>query len=177
MPVPIGLATALGASLALATGVAPPKSVPFDPHTQVDGAILQVIFGERALFRLDDGGQPVMDKVEKGQLAVAHPPGAVVESFVAPGPGLLAAALDGSQETRATSLKVWNHTGKVVEYSAHVLVLQSGVLHPVAVTTCPVPAGGVRTETWPAPIVAVGLTRFKPATAAALARPACKRGK
>ena len=159
--------------------MAPPasKTVPFDPKTQVDGPVLQVIFGERALFRVDDGGLPVLDAVQKGTIAAAHPPGAALESFTAPGPGLLAAALDGSAETHTTVLKVWNHTGQALEYSAHALVLQNQVLHPVAVTPCPVPAGGVRVETWPAPIVAVGLTRFKPASKAALARPACKRGK
>ena len=154
-----------------------PKSVPFEPGTQVDGAILQVMFGDRALFRLDDGGKPVLDTVEKGKLAIAHPAGTVAETYAAPGPGLLAAAVDGSAETKATSLKVWNLTSRPVEYGAVVLVLQGGSLHPVPVPTCPVPAGGVRTETWPAPIVAVGLARFKTASKAALARCAAKKGK
>jgi hypothetical protein len=176
----IGLAAALTLATAAAAAppaAAPPKTVRFDPKTQVDGAVLQVIFGERALFRLDDGGLPVLDSVEKGKLAAAHPPGAVAETYAAPGPDLVAAALDGSAERKASVLKIWNHTGKPLEYSAHVLVLDGETLHPVAVTTCPVPAGGVRTETWPAPIVAVGLARFKPASAAALARPACRKGK
>jgi hypothetical protein len=180
----IGLAAALTLATAAvaAPGTAPPKSAPpktvhFDPKTQVDGAILQVIFGERALFRLDDGGLPVLDSVEKGKLAAAHPPGAVAETYAAPPPGLIAAALDGSAEQKASVLKVWNHTGKPLEFSAHVLVLDGETLHPVAVTLCPIPAGGVRSESWPAPIVAVGLARFKPASAAALARPACHKGK
>ena len=175
----IGLAAALAlaASAAAAPAPAPPKSVPFDPKTQVDGAILQVIFGERAVFRIDDAGLPVLDAVEKGKLAAAHPPGTAKETYAAPGPGLLAAALDGSAEVKASKLKVWNHTGRPIEYTAHVLVLDGEALHPVAVSPCPVPAGGVRTESWPAPIVAVGLTGFKAATAAALARPACRKGK
>jgi hypothetical protein len=154
-----------------------PKSVPFEPKTQVDGPVLQVIFGERALFRLDDGGMPVLDAVEKGKLAIAHPAGTVAETYAAPGPGMLAAAVDGSAETKATTLKVWNRLDHAVEYGAVVLVLQGGSLHPVPVPTCPVPAGGVRTETWPAPIVAVGLARFKTASKAALARCAAKKGK
>jgi hypothetical protein len=172
----IGLAAVASVRAAPPQGAAP-KTVHFDPKTQVDGAILQVIFGERALFRLDDGGLPVLDAVEKGKLAAAHPPGTVSETYAAPAPGLVAAALDGSAEQKASVLKVWNHTGKALEYTAHVLVLDGETLHPVAVATCPVPAGGVRSETWPAPIVAVGLTHFKPASAAALARPACRKGK
>ena len=177
-----GLTAALGlAGSALAQTGPLPKSVPFQPKTQVDNNVLQVLFGERALFRLDDGGKPVLDKVEKGQLAAAHPPGAVTETYGPPGPGLLAAALDGSQEKHATVLKVWNRTSRPVEYQAIALqMLQGDVLRPVPVLTCPVAAGGVRMESWPAPIAAVGMLRFKPASKAALARcarAAAKRGK
>jgi hypothetical protein len=135
------------------------------------------MLGQRALVRLDDGGQPVLDGVEKGQLAVAHPDGAVAESFKPPPKGVIAAALDGSAEKRATSLKIWNGTGHAVEYRAIVLVLHGQSLRAMPVPTCPVAAGHVRLETWPAPIVAVGLSRFKPATKAALAQPACNGGK
>ncbi|HEX3887332.1 MAG TPA: hypothetical protein VHW05_07520, partial [Phenylobacterium sp.] len=131
----------------------------------------------RALFRLDDAGRPVLDTVEKGKLAAAHPPGTVPETYAAPGPGLLAAALDGSAETKRSVLKVWNRTAHPIAYHAEVLVLDGQNLHPVPVTPCPVPAGGVRTESWPAPIVAVGLTRFKQASAAALVRPGCRKVK
>ena len=172
-----GLIAVLALAAPAAAQTPAPKSVPFEPGTQVDGAVLQVMFGERALFRLDDGGKPVLDKSEKGQLAVAHPAGTVNETYAAPEPGLLAAALDGSAETKTSALKVWNHTGHAIEYGAIVLVLEGQTLHPVPVPVCPVPAGGVRTETWPAPIVAVGLSRFKAASKAALARCAAKKGK
>ena len=170
---------ALVASPALAADPAPPaaQTLGFTAKTFVDGPVLQVILGERALVRLDDGGLPVLDGVEKGQLAVAHPAGAVSETFTPPGPGLIGAALDGSAEKKASSLKVWNGTGHAIQYQAVVLVLHGQTLHPVAVRTCPVAAGGVRVETWPAPIVAVGLSRFKTASKAALAQPACKKGK
>ena len=161
-----------------------PKSLKFEPRTQVDGAVLQVIFGERALFRLDNAGQPVLDSVEKGQLAAAHAAGAATETYAAPAPGLIAAALDGSAEKQASVLKVWNRLPHAVEYRVIVLVLHGQSLTPMAVPSCPVPAGGVRMETWPAPVVAVGLSRFKPATKEALARcarpkpaAAAKRGK
>jgi len=152
-----------------------PKSFKFEPKTQVDGDILQVIFGERALFRLDDGGKPVLDSVDKSQLAAAHPPGAAKETYTPPAPGLVGAALDGSAEKQVSVMKVWNRLGHPIEYRAILLVLHGQNLAPVAVPTCPVPAGGVRMETWPAPVVAVGLSRFKPASAAAIAR--CAGGK
>jgi hypothetical protein len=158
-------------ALLLASAVdAQPKSVAFEPRTQVDGDVLQVIFGERALFRLDDGGKPVLDSVEKGQLAAAHRAGAAAESFQPPGPGLIAAALDGSAEKKASVMKLWNRLDHPVEYRAIVLVLHGQVLTPAPVATCPVPAGGVRSETWPAPIVAVGLSHFRPASKESLAR-------
>jgi hypothetical protein len=155
-----------------------PQTMAFQPKTYVDGAILQVILGERALFRLDSGEKPVLDNVEKGQLAAAHPDGAVNETFAPPPDGLIAAALDGSAEKRATSLKIWNGTSQPIEYRAIVLVMKQGqTLQAMPVPTCPVAPGHVRLETWPAPIVAVGLSRFKPATKAALIQPACNRGK
>jgi hypothetical protein len=145
---------------------AQPKTAAFEPKTQVDGQVLQVMTRTRALFRLDDGGLPVLDKVEQGFLAAAHPQGAVAESYQPPPPGLLAAALDGSAETHRSVLKVWNHTAKPVQYSAVVLeMMQGNVLKPVIVETCPVPAGAAMSESWPAPIAAVALSRFKPVKA------------
>jgi len=172
----LALASAAPAANAPATPAAP-LSMAFQPKTFVDGVTLQVMLGQRALVRLDTGGQPVLDSVEKGQLAVAHPAGAVAETFKPPPQGLIAAALDGSAEKRATSLKIWNGTGHAVEYRAIVLVLHGEVLRAMPVPTCPVAAGHVRLETWPAPIVAVGLSSFKPASKAALAQSACKGGK
>jgi hypothetical protein len=173
----VAAALALSTTAAAAPPATPPKTVPFDPKTQVDGAILQVIFGERALFRLDDAGHPVLEGVEKGKLAAAHPPGAVNETYAAPGFGVVAAALDGSAEKQASVLKVWNNSGHAIEYSARILILDREALHPVIVQTCPVPPGAARLESWPAVVVAVGLTGFKQATKAALARPACRKGK
>jgi hypothetical protein len=176
----------LAASLALAGAAvaadppakpAPPQTLAFEPKTFVDNAILQVLLGERALVRLDGAGKPVLDSVQKGQLAVAHPDGAVTETFQPPPEGLIAAALDGSAEKQATSLKVWNGTGQAIEYRAIVLVLHGQTLRAMPVPTCPVAAGHIRLESWPAPIVAVGLSRFKTASKEALAQPACNQGK
>lgn len=152
------------------------KALTFEPKTMVDGETLQVILGQRAVFGIDGKGLPVIEKVEEGQLVDAHPAGKAKETFVAPESGLVAAAVDGSAENRATYLKVWNGTGDPLEYRAVALVLRGDKLSPVPVTPCPIPPGQVRTESWPAPIVAVGLARFKTASKEALARPACKKG-
>ena len=173
------IALALSGPSAADPAKSPSATLGFEATTQVDSDVLQVIFGERALFRLDDAGQPVLDSVEKGQLKIAHPPGAAAETFAAPGPGLMALALDGSAEVGASTMKVWNHTGRAMEFRAIGLVLHEGKLRPFPLGVCPVPPGGVRSQSWPAPIVAVGVSRFKPATKQDLANPACrtKKGK
>lgn len=172
----MALAGAAAAQAPAAKPAAPP-SMAFKPETFVDNGILQVILGERALFRLKDG-KPVLDKVEKGQLAVAHPDGAVKEEFQPPPDGVIAVALDGSAEKRATSLKIWNGASEPIEYRAILLVLKEGQkLDAVTVPTCPVAPGHVRLETWPAPVVAVGLSRFRPASKTALIQTACNQGK
>jgi hypothetical protein len=152
------------------------KTLAFDPKTKVDGETLQLILGQRAAFRLGDKGEPVLDAAQDGRLAAAHPDGQVQETFQPPEKGTLAVALDGSAEKRATFLKVWNGLDHPVEYRAIVLVLRGQTLTPVPVAVCPVAAGGVSTQSWPAPIVAVGLARFKAASKEALAQKACNQG-
>lgn len=145
----------------------PAKALTFTPKTMVDGETLQIVLGQRALFRLDDKGLPVLIKVEEGKLAAAHPAGAVKETFAPPPDGQIAAALDGSAEKRATVLKIWNRTDKPLDYRAMALVMRKDKL-----TAMPVPPGctvrprSVRIESWPAPIVAVGLGRLKEAVGA-----------
>ena len=142
--------------------VAATKSLTIEQKTIVQGETLQVVLGQRALFRLDDKGLPVLDKVEEGQLAAAHPEGTVTESFEPPPEGQIAIALDGSAEARATILKVWNQTDKAIDYRAIALVMHQGKVTPTPAPVCAVAAGAVRTETWRRPVVAVGLGRFKP---------------
>ena len=147
----------------------------FDPRTKVDGPALQVIMGERAVFRIDEAGVPKLDSVEAGKLVAAHPAGVVRETFTSPGAGRLAAALDGSAERRATVLKLWNGLDYPVDYSAVALVLRNGeALTPTRVTVCAVKPGETRTELWSAPVVAVGLMGFKRAGPDATARAACR---
>jgi hypothetical protein len=141
--------------------VAAAKSLTIEQKTMVQGATLQVVLGQRALFHLDDKNRPVLDKVEEGQLAAAHPPGVVTETFEPPPAGQIAAALDGSAEARATVLKVWNETGTPLDYGAIALIMRRGQVTPEAAPVCAVAPKSVRTETWPRPVVAVGLLRFK----------------
>lgn len=146
--------------------VAAAKALTVEQKTLVQGETLQIVLGQRALFRLDDKGLPVLAKVEEGQLAAAHPQGAVTEAFEPPPEGQIAVALDGSAEVRATILKVWNQTDRPLDYSAIALVMRQGKVTPAAAPVCPVEPGEVRTETWPRPVVAVGLSRFKQAPGA-----------
>jgi len=141
--------------------VAAAKALTVEPKTLVQGETLQIVLGQRALFRLDDKGLPVLAKVEEGQLSAAHPDGEVTETFEPPPEGQIAVALDGSAEVRATILKVWNQTDRPLDYSAIALVMRQSKVTPTAAPVCPVAAGSVRTETWKRPVVAVGLSRFK----------------
>lgn len=146
--------------------VAASKALTIEQKTLVQGGTLQVVLGQRAVFRLDDKGQPVLAKVEEGQLAAAHPEGSVTEAFGPPAEGEIAVALDGSAEVRATVLKVWNQTARPLDYGAIALIMRQGKVTPTAAPVCAVPARSVRTETWKRPVVAVGLTRFKQPAAA-----------
>ena len=152
--------------------VAATKALTVEQKTLVQGGTLQVVLGQRALFRLDSKGQPVLSKVEEGQLAAAHPAGSITEAFAPPPDGQIAVALDGSAEVRATVLKVWNQTGKPLDYGAIALIMRQGKVTPTAAPVCAVPPRSVRTETWKRPVVAVGLTHFKqPATVKACEMP------
>ena len=149
--------TAAGAGAPASPSAAgPPADAPtqggfaFSRKTEiVEGPALQVVFGERAVFHLNDKGEPVLDGVEKGQLAMAHPTGAVKEAFARPDEGKLAVALDGSPEKRASYLKVWNGLDHPVLYHAGVLAYVDGALKPMSVKACAAPAGATSSMTWP----------------------------
>lgn len=140
----------------------PPPAEPgkFEPRTLVDADTLQVVRGQRALFMLDDKGLPVLLRVEEGQIAEAHPPGTVVETFTRPAKGQFAVALDGSAETRASILKVWNETDRALDYRAVALVFGGGKLTPAPAPVCAAPPRSIRIETWRRPIVAAALNHF-----------------
>ena len=163
----VGLAAAIVAAPAAGLTQAAPPDAPtegglaFSRKTEiVDGPALQVVFGERAVFHLEGEGQPALDVVQKGPLAIAHPAGAVKETFEAPGPGKLALALDGSPEKKASYLKIWNGLDHPVLFRAGVLAFVDGTLKPMAVKVCAVPAGKSDAMTWPMPIAAVVAANF-----------------
>lgn len=167
---------AVSAAAAVAqTNAAPPEApvedgLAFSKKTEmVDGPALQVVFGERAVFRLD-GAAPVLESVEKGALSVAHPAGAVQESFAPPAAGQLAVALDGSPEKQASYLKIWNGLDHAVLYRAGVLAYVDGKLTPITVKVCAAPAGGTNVQTWPMPVAAVVVANFSAAPAPAACR-------
>jgi hypothetical protein len=160
--------------LAAAPAAEPPAATPpavagtnagaeafFEPVTKMEGPALQVVFGERATVHLGDDHLPVIDKTEKGKLAIAHPAGAVKDIYVKPKAGQIAVALDGSAEKKATYLKVWNGLDYPIIYKAGVLRMVGSKLAPQSVKVCAVPAGGTQYETWTGPpVVAVALGSF-----------------
>jgi hypothetical protein len=165
------LALAAAAQAPPAKGATRPKSSPpaqaaaqslaFEPKTKVDGETLQVVLGQRAVFTVGDNGRPYLETVEEGKLPEAHPAGATSGGFESPGEGLVAAALDGSAEKRVTILKVWNGRAEPLDFRGMALVMRNGqTLAPAPLNICAVPPGQVKTYSWPAPIVAVGLARF-----------------
>jgi hypothetical protein len=163
---------AASADSAPATAAAPADApteggLAFSHKTEiVEGPALQVVFGERGVFHLDDKGQPVLDEVQKGQLAMAHPTGTVKEAFDPPGDGKLAVALDGSPEKQASYLKIWNGLDHPVLYHAGVLAYVGGALKPMSVKVCAAPAGETSSMTWPMPIAAVVVANFSAAPSA-----------
>lgn len=169
--VALGVAAALACGTARAEEAAPAAGggVIFSKKTEiVPGPALQVVFGERAVFHLDASGAPVLDEVQKGPLAMAHPAGAAKETFAAPGAGKLAVALDGSPEKGASYLKLWNGLDHPVIYHAGVLAFVGGALTPQTVKVCAAPAASTASMTWPNPVAAVVVANFsKPASATA----------
>jgi hypothetical protein len=176
------MALALLAALltqAEATSAAPaPSPPPFlqaleaagvDPKTKVDGDAVQVMFGQRAVVRLDEGAHPHLDAVEVGRIDRAAP--ADAKAFRGVGAGKLAFALDASAEKRVSMLKVWNALTQPIAFEAEVTALRGGKLMKKKEAACAVPAGGAAYTSWPDPIVAVTLTGIAPSSADT---PACE---
>lgn len=154
-----------------------PADAGFDPHTKVDGPVLQVILGERAVVHLDSKGAPLLDEVQTGRLTLAHPANTVTELYLPPAKGRVAVALDGSAEKRTSVVKVWNGLSQPVEMRMVGLVLGGGeVLKPAPLGVCPLAPGEVRAQGWPAPIVAVA-SRLRVLPKDAPADPDCAKPK
>lgn len=129
-----------------------------DPKTKVEGEAVQVMFGQRAVLRLDSEGHPGLEAVEIGRIDRAAP--ASAEVFKGVGPGQLAFALDASSEKRVSMLKVWNALTTPVAFEAEITALRGGQLMKKKEPACAVEAGGAAYETWPDPIIAVTVTGF-----------------
>jgi hypothetical protein len=171
-PEPAAVATAGGLPLLREAQMAP--DAPLERRTMVEDGALQVVFGERAIFLLSpDDGEPRLSDIQQGRLEIAHPPGAVRETFAAPPKGRLAAALDGSAEKGSSYLKVWNGTDKPIAYRAQAMVLRAGKILPLAAPVCAVMPGETRTQSWPSAIAAVVLSRFTPPEADAITHAGC----
>lgn len=130
-----------------------------DPRTKVDGGLVQVMLGQRAVFHLDAEGNPVLDEVETGRIDLATANGEG-ETYKGPGVGKLAFALDSSPEKRQSIMKVWNGLTRPVAYEAEIAAVRGGQLMKRMATICAVPAGGATHEVWPDPIVSVTLSKF-----------------
>ncbi|MBT9470412.1 MAG: hypothetical protein V4514_06525 [Pseudomonadota bacterium] len=130
-----------------------------DPRTKVEGASVQVMQGQRAIFHLDAAGKPVMNGVDAGRIGLATADGKG-ETYKGPGAGKLAFALDSSPEKRQSIMKVWNGLARPVAYEIEITAVRQGKLMKRLATICTVPAGGATHEAWPDPIVSVTLSKF-----------------
>lgn len=149
------------ASLPLLREAATPPDAVLERKTKVDGTALQVVFGERAVFTLAaEDRTPRLLAIEPGRLAIAHPPGQVVDILGPPPGGRMAAALDGSAEKGASFLRLWNSLDRPVAYRAEALVLRAGHITRLAAPVCVIAPGQIRTLTWPSALAAVWLSRF-----------------
>jgi hypothetical protein len=131
----------------------------FDPRTKLDGEAVQVIVGQRAVFRLDDAGKPVMEAVESGRIDMVLPDGKP-DTYLTPTAGRLGFALDASPEKRQSVMKVWNGLSRPVAYEVELTALRHGKLMKRKAPICAVAAGQSTYEVWPDPILSVTLSKF-----------------
>lgn len=137
-------------------------AVGFDPKTKVEGGNVQVMQGQRALFRLDGKAAPVLDGVDMGKLGAAQPEGEA-ETYRGSGAGRIGVALDGSPARKQSYMKVWNGLARPVTFELELAAIRGGQLMRRKVEGCAVPAGGVHSQSWPDPIIAVTVSKVAPA--------------
>jgi hypothetical protein len=143
-----------------------------DPKTTVRDGAVQVMFGQRAVLRLDQG-KPVLEAVEIGRIdKVASAKDD--KAFKGIGAGKLAFALDASTEKRQSMMKVWNGLARPIAIETEIVAVRSGKLMKKKEAVCAVAAGGAAYETWPDPIIAVSVSGLGEPPADA---PACSNEK
>ncbi|WP_332768427.1 hypothetical protein [Phenylobacterium sp.] len=130
----------------------------FDPKTKVEGASVQVMQGQRALFHLDAKAAPVLDGIDAGKLGVAQPEGQA-ETYRGSGAGRVGLALDASPVKKQSYMKVWNGLARPVTFELELAAIRSGQLMRRKLEGCAVPAGGVHSQSWPDPIIAVTVSK------------------
>ncbi|WP_309643069.1 hypothetical protein [Phenylobacterium sp.] len=143
-------------------------AVGFDPKTKVESGAVQVMQGQRALFHLEAKAGPVLYAIETGKLGAAQPEGQA-ETYKGSGAGRIGVALDSSPAKRQTFMKVWNGLARPVTFELELAAIRNGQLMRRKIEACAVPAGGVHSQAWPDPIIA--LTVSKVALAAKGATP------
>lgn len=153
------LALAQAADPAAAAEVEPPflkalEAAGVDPKTKLNGADLQVMFGQRAVLRLDAKKKPVLEGVEVGRIDRATTAGDP-QVLKGVGPNHLGFALDASAAKRQSMMKVWNGLTYPVAFETEIVALRGGQLMKRKIPLCVVAAGGAAYETWPDPIIAV----------------------
>jgi len=136
------------------------------PETRVEGAAVQVMQGQRALFHLGAEGQPVLDGVDMGKVEAAQPDG-TAETYKGSGAGRLGVALDSSPARRRSYMKVWNGLAHPVAFELELAAIRSGQLMRRKIEACAVAAGAAHTESWPDPIIAVTVSKIAAAPAGA----------
>ncbi|MDP3748908.1 MAG: hypothetical protein Q8Q88_17860 [Phenylobacterium sp.] len=134
----------------------------FDPRTKVEGASVQVVQGQRALFHLDAKAAPVLDGIDAGKLGAAQPEGQA-ETYKGSGAGRIGLALDASPAKKQSYMKVWNGLAAPVTFELELAAIRKGQLMRRKVEGCAVPAGGVHSQSWPDPVIAVTVSKVAPA--------------
>ncbi|MDP3855869.1 hypothetical protein [Phenylobacterium sp.] len=137
-------------------------AVGFDPKTKVDGGNVQVMQGQRALFRLDARAAPVLGGVDTGKLGAAQPEGEA-ETYKGSGAGRIGVALDSSPVKKQSYMKIWNGLARPVTFELELAAVRGGQLMRRKASGCAVPAGGVHSQSWPDPIIAVTVSKVAPA--------------
>jgi len=130
----------------------------FDPKTKVEGASVQVMQGQRALFHLDARAAPMLDGIDAGKLGAAQPEGQA-ETYKGSGAGRIGLALDASPARKQSYMKVWNGLAAPVTFELELAAIRKGQLMRRKLEGCAVPAGGVHSQSWPDPIIAVTVSK------------------
>ena len=134
------------------------EAVGFDPKTKVEGGDVQVMQGQRALFHLDAKAGPVLAGVDLGKLGAAQPEGEA-ETYKGSGASRIGVALDASPAKKRSYMKVWNGLARPIVFDLELAAIRKGQLMRRKLESCAVAAGGVYSQSWPDPIIAITVSK------------------